>query len=67
VNLLADDIETIKKNTQTSIDAGKEVGLKVNTEETKYMLPSRQQNAGQNYDITDVLKMWINSDIWEQL
>jgi hypothetical protein len=32
VNLLADDIETIKKNTQTLIDAGKKVGLKVNTE-----------------------------------
>jgi hypothetical protein len=32
VNLLGDDIETIKKNTQTLIDAGKEVGLEVNTE-----------------------------------
>jgi hypothetical protein len=32
VNLLGDDLETIKKNTQTLIDAGKEVGLEVNTE-----------------------------------
>jgi hypothetical protein len=32
VNLLGDDIETIKKNTQTLIDAGKEVGLEVHTE-----------------------------------
>jgi hypothetical protein len=45
VNLLGDDIETIKKNTQTLIDAGKEVGLKVNTEKTKYMLLSRQKNG----------------------
>jgi hypothetical protein len=30
LNLLGDDIETIKKNTQTLIDAGKEVGLEVN-------------------------------------
>jgi hypothetical protein len=37
VNLLGDDIETIKKNTRTLIDAGKEVGLEVNTEKTKYM------------------------------
>jgi hypothetical protein len=31
VNLLGDDIETIKKSTQTLIDTGKEVGLEVNT------------------------------------
>jgi hypothetical protein len=36
---------------QTLIDASKEVGLDVNTEETKYMLLSRHQNAGQNHDI----------------
>jgi hypothetical protein len=28
-----------------------EVGLEVNTEKTKYMLLSRHQNVGQNYDI----------------
>jgi hypothetical protein len=32
VNVLGDDIETIKKNTQTLFDAGKEVGLEVNRE-----------------------------------
>jgi hypothetical protein len=31
VNLLGDDIETIKKNTQTLIDAGKEVGRECST------------------------------------
>jgi hypothetical protein len=36
---------------ETLIDASKEVGLEVNTEKTKYMLLSRHQNAGQNYDI----------------
>jgi hypothetical protein len=50
VNLLADDIEAIQKNTQTLIDAGKEAGLEVNTEKTKYMLLSGQQNGGQNHD-----------------
>jgi hypothetical protein len=39
------------QNTQTLIDAGKEVGLEVNTEKTKYMLLSRHQNAGQNHGI----------------
>jgi hypothetical protein len=46
------------------------VGLEVNTEKTKYMLLSRHQNAGQNDDmkiVTDVLKVWHSSDIWEWL
>jgi ribosomal protein S2 len=51
VNLLGDNIDTIKKNMETLIDASKEVGLEVNTEKAKYMLLSRRQNAGQNYDI----------------
>jgi hypothetical protein len=51
VNLLSNNIDIIKKNTKTLIDASKEVGLEVNTEKTKYMLLSHQQNAGQNYDV----------------
>jgi hypothetical protein len=52
VNLLGNNIDTIKKSTQTLINACKEVGLEVNTEKTKYMLLSRHQNAGQNHVIT---------------
>jgi hypothetical protein len=40
-----------KENTETLIDASKEVGLEVNAEKTKYMLLSRHQKAGQNRDI----------------
>jgi hypothetical protein len=40
VNLLEDNIDTIKKNTETLIDASKEVGLEMNKEKTKYMLLS---------------------------
>jgi hypothetical protein len=50
VNLLGDNIDTIKRNTQTLIDASKEIGLEANTEKTKYMLLSHHQNAGQNHD-----------------
>jgi hypothetical protein len=36
MNLLEDNMDTINKNTETLIYARKEVGLKVNTEKTKY-------------------------------
>jgi hypothetical protein len=50
VNLLDDNMDVIK-NTQTLIDASKEIGQEVKTEKTKYMLLSRHQNAGQNHDV----------------
>jgi hypothetical protein len=37
VNLLGDSIDTIKKNTETLIDASKEVGPERNVEKTKYI------------------------------
>jgi hypothetical protein len=51
VNLLGDNVSTIKKNTKTVIDARKEGGLEINVEKTKYMLLACHQNAGQNHDI----------------
>jgi hypothetical protein len=42
VNLLGDNIDSIKKNTETLIDASKETGLEVNAE---YTLLSPHQNA----------------------
>jgi hypothetical protein len=51
VNLLGAYIDTMKSNTQTLIDASKEIDLEANTEKTKYMLLSCHQNAGQNQDI----------------
>jgi hypothetical protein len=49
VNVLGDNIGTIKKQTLI-IDAGKKVGLEINVEKTMYMLLSHQQNAGPNHD-----------------
>jgi hypothetical protein len=51
VNLLGDNIDTINENTETLIGASKEVGQDVNVEKTKYMLVSRDQNAGQIQEI----------------
>jgi hypothetical protein len=60
VNLLGDDINTIKQPTETLIDAIKEVGLEVNTERTRYMSLSRHQNAGQNCNIMRVNRSFEN-------
>jgi hypothetical protein len=43
VNLLGDNIDTIKKNAETLSDASKEVGLEINVEKTKNMLLYRHQ------------------------
>jgi hypothetical protein len=51
VNILGDDTDIIKKNTETLICAIKKVGLEVNTEKTTYMLLTRHQNEEQNHDI----------------
>ena len=38
-------------NTEALVVASEGVGLEVNAEETKYMVMSGDQNAGQNYNI----------------
>jgi translation initiation factor 2 beta subunit (eIF-2beta)/eIF-5 len=51
VNLLGDNTDTIKKNTETLIDASKEVCLEINREKAKYMLLLCHKNACQNHDM----------------
>jgi hypothetical protein len=48
---LAGSVHAIKKNTEALLVASKEIGLEVNAEKTKYMVMSRNQNAGQNHNI----------------
>ena len=42
---------TLKKNTKVLVDASKEVGLEANADKTKYMVISRDQNAGWCHNI----------------
>jgi hypothetical protein len=51
VNIVGENIDTIQRNTKVLLDAGKEVGLEVNPEKTKYMLMSKCQKAGQRQSI----------------
>jgi hypothetical protein len=48
VNLLEDNINTVNKDTESLIDASKEVGPEVNVQKTKYALVSCHENADQN-------------------
>ena len=49
VNMLGDNIlHTVRENTEISIKTNKEIGLEVNSDKTKYMIASRQQNIVQN-------------------
>jgi hypothetical protein len=48
VNILGGSIHTIRKNIEALLIASKEIGLEVNAEKTKYMVMSRDQNAGEN-------------------
>jgi hypothetical protein len=51
VYIIARSVHSIKKNAEDLIIASKEIGLEVNAEKTKYMVMSRNQNAGHNRNI----------------
>jgi hypothetical protein len=51
VNILGGSIHTVKENTEGLIVASKENGLEVNGDKTKYMVMSRDQNAGQSHSM----------------
>jgi hypothetical protein len=60
VNLLGDNSDTIRKNTETLNDTIKVVRLEVKREQTKYMLLSHHQNAGEIHDIKTGNKYFEN-------
>jgi hypothetical protein len=51
VNFLGDSVNTIKENSETFLEASRDIGLEINAEKTKYMIMSRHPNSGQNQSI----------------
>jgi hypothetical protein len=57
------------KNTETLMDASKEIDLEINVKKTKYMLLYCHQNVRPNHDINIAnrsFQMWHSSNIWDR-
>ena len=46
VNILGESVCTIKKNSEALVMVSKKTGLEVNADNTRYMVMSRDQDAG---------------------
>jgi len=51
VNILGGSIQTLKKNAEALVAATREIGLEVNADKPKYIVMSRDQNAGRNHSM----------------
>jgi hypothetical protein len=49
--MLGDSVNTKKENTESLIEASRDVGLERNAEKTKYMIMSSHPNSGLNQNI----------------
>jgi hypothetical protein len=50
-NILGGSIRNIEKHTEASVVGSKETELEINADTSKYLVMSRDQNAGQNHNI----------------
>jgi len=51
VNILGGSVHTVKENEKALVVATKEIGLEINADKTKYMVMSRDRNAGQGHSV----------------
>ena len=51
VNMLGENLQTVRESKETLIQASKEIGLEVNSEKTICMITSGHQNIVQNQNI----------------
>ena len=51
VNTLGGSIRTLKENAEALVAAAREIGLEESADKTKYMVISRDQNAGRTHSV----------------
>ena len=51
VNIPGRNVHTVKENAEALVVATKDIGLEVNVDKTKYMIMSRDQNAGRSHSM----------------
>jgi len=51
VNILGGNIHMLKENTEALVAAIREIGMEVSADKTKYMVMSRDQNAGRIHSV----------------
>jgi len=51
VNILRGSIHTLKENAEALVAAPRDIGLEVTADKTKYMVMSRDQNAGRIHNV----------------
>ena len=47
-NMLRENLQTVRENTEIPINRSKDIGLEVNSGKIKYMITSRHQNTVRN-------------------
>ena len=70
VNILVGSIHEIKENAEALVAATREIELEISADKTKYMVMSRDQNAGRNHSARidkSPSRGWKSLNIWEQL
>jgi len=70
VNIMGGSIHTLKENAEALVAAAREIGLEVSADKTKYMVMSRDQNAGRIDSVrmdNSTFERVESLNIWEQL
>ena len=67
VNIVEGSIRTVKENIKSVVFVSKETGIEVNAYETKYMVKSRDQNAGRSHNINIDIKHFESMEQFQYL
>jgi hypothetical protein len=51
INIWGRSVNTVEENAEVLVAATKKIGLEVNADKTKYIVMSRDQNAGQSHGV----------------